>query len=250
MKKRKIMRAFKIDEISGVDRPAQAGATVTIMKRDSTPCEQARRPGHDDDERRQRPPTRHHGRTGPGGRRVALGPRGLCDVRRRRIRPRPPDRHRRGRKLHGRNGEWTYPRNREPRRLARGHREKRPQPGGRHDGEAAEGSDQGTGESERTAPEDQRPRSRGPGPLRQPRPEGRPGQLPGDVGRRPRHRDPEGQGRGPRGLHHRLRSRDPQVRRQAGRDAGPEERRAGEGSHHAPEGHGGHRAAEARREPS
>ena len=37
-RKRNIMRAFKIDEISGVDIPAQEGARVAIMKRDdSTP---------------------------------------------------------------------------------------------------------------------------------------------------------------------------------------------------------------------
>ena len=37
-RKRNIMRAFKIDEISGVDSPAQEGARVAIMKRDdSTP---------------------------------------------------------------------------------------------------------------------------------------------------------------------------------------------------------------------
>ena len=34
MAKRNIMRAFKIDEISAVDKPAQAGARVVIMKRD------------------------------------------------------------------------------------------------------------------------------------------------------------------------------------------------------------------------
>lgn len=33
--KRRIMRAFKIDEISAVDRPAQQGATADIMKRDT-----------------------------------------------------------------------------------------------------------------------------------------------------------------------------------------------------------------------
>ena len=36
VKKRNIMRAFKIHEISGVDRPAQAGATAVIMKRDTS----------------------------------------------------------------------------------------------------------------------------------------------------------------------------------------------------------------------
>ena len=34
--KRNIMRAFKINEISAVDRPAQSGATALIMKRDSS----------------------------------------------------------------------------------------------------------------------------------------------------------------------------------------------------------------------
>lgn len=33
-RKRRIMRSFKMDEISAVDRPAQEGATVKIMKRD------------------------------------------------------------------------------------------------------------------------------------------------------------------------------------------------------------------------
>lgn len=37
--KRRIMRAFKIDEISAVDRPAQQGATADIMKRDSAKTE-------------------------------------------------------------------------------------------------------------------------------------------------------------------------------------------------------------------
>ena len=38
MSRRRIMRAFRIDEISGVDSPAQEGARVAIMKRDdSTP---------------------------------------------------------------------------------------------------------------------------------------------------------------------------------------------------------------------
>ena len=37
-RKRNIMRAFKINEISGVDNPAQAGARATIMKR-ATPAE-------------------------------------------------------------------------------------------------------------------------------------------------------------------------------------------------------------------
>ena len=36
VRKRNIMRAFKIHEISGVDRPAQSGATVAIMKRDTS----------------------------------------------------------------------------------------------------------------------------------------------------------------------------------------------------------------------
>ena len=40
MQRRRIMRAFKIDEISGVDRPAQAGASVTIMKR-ATPADKS-----------------------------------------------------------------------------------------------------------------------------------------------------------------------------------------------------------------
>lgn len=35
MTKKKIMRAFKINEISVVDRPAQSGALMSIMKRDS-----------------------------------------------------------------------------------------------------------------------------------------------------------------------------------------------------------------------
>jgi hypothetical protein len=34
--KRRIIQKFKIDEISGVDRPCQQGAIVAIMKRDPT----------------------------------------------------------------------------------------------------------------------------------------------------------------------------------------------------------------------
>ena len=39
MTKRRIMRTFKIAEISAVDKPAQAGARVVIMKRDDGPLE-------------------------------------------------------------------------------------------------------------------------------------------------------------------------------------------------------------------
>jgi hypothetical protein len=35
---KRVMRAFKIDEISGVDRPAQQGARVAIMKRNAVPA--------------------------------------------------------------------------------------------------------------------------------------------------------------------------------------------------------------------
>ncbi len=37
--KRRKMLAFKIDEISGVDNPAQEGARVAIMKRDDGPTD-------------------------------------------------------------------------------------------------------------------------------------------------------------------------------------------------------------------
>lgn len=40
---KRIMRAFKIDEISGVDRPAQEHAKVTILKRNSAPTLDAER---------------------------------------------------------------------------------------------------------------------------------------------------------------------------------------------------------------
>ena len=36
-RRRRIMRAFRIDEISAVDRPAQAHAKVLLQKRDDTP---------------------------------------------------------------------------------------------------------------------------------------------------------------------------------------------------------------------
>jgi hypothetical protein len=39
MRKRRIMRAFKINEISGVDKPAQAHARAAIMKRDEPDVE-------------------------------------------------------------------------------------------------------------------------------------------------------------------------------------------------------------------
>lgn len=48
-KKKRIMRKFKMREISGVDRPAQVGASVTIMKRaDNDEDERKRKPGESD----------------------------------------------------------------------------------------------------------------------------------------------------------------------------------------------------------
>ncbi len=48
-KTKRIMRKFKMREISGVDRPAQVGASVTIMKRaDNDEDERKRKPGESD----------------------------------------------------------------------------------------------------------------------------------------------------------------------------------------------------------
>ncbi len=48
-KKKKIMRAFKMDEISAVDNPAQIGARMTIMKRAEDVVKRARLTSSDDD---------------------------------------------------------------------------------------------------------------------------------------------------------------------------------------------------------
>ena len=45
--RKRIMREFRIDEISGVDNPAQEGARVAVMKRDDgeaqSPCGRLKR---------------------------------------------------------------------------------------------------------------------------------------------------------------------------------------------------------------